>query len=295
MKLATLTIKDGNAEARPIVAEIDTATGVAWPLTGADDMLSLIRAGDAGLRELSRRETSYRLDQVKLAAPLQRPPRNIMCIGKNYFDHAHEFARSGFDSSTQDVARDAVPAAPIVFTKMPETVIADGEPIAYPHGVSDCLDYEAELAIIIGRGGRGISRADALSHVWGYTIINDVTARDLQGKHKQWFLGKSQDGFCPMGPWIVTSDEIDPTTLRVRCWAGEELRQDASTGSLIFDIPTLIEIISAGITLIPGDVIATGTPAGVGIGFDPPRYLHPGDRVTIEISGIGRLSNLVGA
>lgn len=293
MMLATIIVGTGTAERR-IVAEIDSQAGMAWPLQDVDDMLSLIRRGDGGLAGLKRGSTAYRLDEVKLAAPLPRPPRNIMCIGKNYFDHAHEFARSGFDSGTQDIARDAVPTAPIVFTKMPETVIADGDVIPYPHGVSECLDYEAELAVIIGRGGRGISQADALSHVWGYTIINDMTARDLQARHKQWFLGKSQDGFCPMGPWIVTAGEIDPGDLQVRCWVGEELRQDANTGSLIFDVPKLIETISAGITLIPGDVIATGTPAGVGIGFNPPRYLRGGDRVTIEIFGIGRLSNVIG-
>lgn len=295
MKLATLASPGGTAGQDRVLVEIDAEARLAWPLLGADDMLSLIRLGDDGIRALKRGPEAQPLADIRLAAPLPRPPRNIMCIGKNYFDHAHEFARSGFDSSTQDVARDAVPSAPIVFTKMPETVIADEDIVPYPHGISDCLDYEAELAVIIGRGGRGITRQDALSHVWGYTIVNDITARDLQGRHKQWFLGKSQDGFCPMGPWIVTADEVDPATLQVRCWVGDELRQDASTGSLIFDIPTLIETISAGITLMPGDVIATGTPAGVGIGFTPPRYLRSGDRVTIEISGIGRISNVVGA
>ena len=295
MKLATLASPGGTARQDRVLVEIDAEARLAWPLLGADDMLSLIRLGDDGIRALKRGPEAQPLADIRLAAPLPRPPRNIMCIGKNYFDHAHEFARSGFDSSTQDVARDAVPSAPIVFTKMPETVIADEDIVPYPHGISDCLDYEAELAVIIGRGGRGITRQDALSHVWGYTIVNDITARDLQGRHKQWFLGKSQDGFCPMGPWIVTADEVDPATLQVRCWVGDELRQDASTGSLIFDIPTLIETISAGITLMPGDVIATGTPAGVGIGFTPPRYLRSGDRVTIEISGIGRISNVVGA
>ena len=213
-----------------------------------------------------------------------------MCVGKNYYDHAHEFTRSGFDSSA--TSKDsAVPTAPIIFTKVPESVIADGEAIRYPAGVSDGVDYEAELGVIIGTGGRGIAKADALKHVWGYTIINDVTARDWQGRHKQWFLGKSFDTFCPMGPWIVTADEIDVADMTVKCWVNDELRQDANTKDLIFDVPTLIETISAGITLHPGDVIATGTPAGVGIGFDPPKYLRPGDRVRIEIGGIGTLIN----
>jgi 2-keto-4-pentenoate hydratase/2-oxohepta-3-ene-1,7-dioic acid hydratase in catechol pathway len=145
--------------------------------------------------------------------------------------------------------------------------------------------------VVIGRGGRGISKADAYDHVFGYTIVNDVTARDLQGRHKQWFLGKSLDTFCPMGPSLVTADEVDPENLSVKCWVNGELRQNANTKDLIFDIPTLIETISAGITLYPGDVIATGTPAGVGIGFKPPKYLKPGDRVAIEIGNLGRLEN----
>jgi 2-keto-4-pentenoate hydratase/2-oxohepta-3-ene-1,7-dioic acid hydratase in catechol pathway len=134
-----------------------------------------------------------------------------------------------------------------------------------------------------------------MSHVWGYTIVNDVTARDLQGRHKQWLIGKSLDSFCPMGPWAASADELDGTDTRVRCWVDGELRQDARTRDLIFDIPTLIETISAGITLLPGDIIATGTPAGVGIGFSPPRYLAPGNVVRIEIDGIGVLENPVAA
>lgn len=232
------------------------------------------------------------LSAVRIEAPIPRPARNVMCVGKNYHEHAKEFTRSGFDSSASS-AVDAIPTAPIVFTKAPECVIADGADIRYPEGVSDSVDYEAELGLVIGKGGRGIAKADAYDHVFGYTIINDVTARDLQGKHKQWFLGKSLDTFCPMGPWLVTADAVDPENLGVRCWVNDELRQDASTRDLIFDIPTLIETISAGITLQPGDVIATGTPVGVGIGFTPPKFLQRGDRVTIEIDGLGRLSNKV--
>jgi 2-keto-4-pentenoate hydratase/2-oxohepta-3-ene-1,7-dioic acid hydratase in catechol pathway len=230
------------------------------------------------------------LDQVRLEAPIPRPHRNIFCVGKNYFEHAHEFARSGFDSSAQS---GAVPDAPIVFSKVPESVTGPGDPILIDPGVSQAVDYEAELAVVIGKGGRGIRKADALDHVWGYCIVNDVTARDLQGRHKQWLIGKSQDSFCPMGPWLVSRDEIDLADTRVRCWVNGELRQDANTRALIFDVPTLIETISAGLTLMPGDIIATGTPAGVGIGFDPPKYLRPGDVVRIEIGGIGVLENPV--
>lgn len=230
------------------------------------------------------------LDTVVLRAPIPRPRRNIFCVGKNYFDHAHEFARSGFDSSA---ASGAVPAAPIIFSKVPESVIASGEKVRIDAAVSTAVDYEAELAVIIGRGGRGIRKEQALEHVWGYTIVNDVTARDLQGAHKQWLIGKSQDTFCPMGPVAVRQEEVDLQTMQVRCWVNEELRQEASVSQLIFDIPTLIETLSAGITLYPGDIIATGTPAGVGIGFEPPRYLQPGDVVAVEISGLGRLENRV--
>jgi 2-keto-4-pentenoate hydratase/2-oxohepta-3-ene-1,7-dioic acid hydratase in catechol pathway len=232
------------------------------------------------------------LSAVKLKAPVPLPLRNIMCVGKNYHEHAKEFSASGFDSSSTGAA-DAIPTAPIIFTKVPQSVIGPDEPIRYPTGVSEQLDYEAELAVIVGKGGRGIAKSDALGHVWGYTIINDVTARDLQARHKQWFLGKSMDTFAPMGPWAVTADEVDLTTAGIRCWVNGELRQDARIADLIFDIPTLIATISAGITLMPGDIIATGTPAGVGIGFKPPKFLNKGDVVAMEVDGIGRLSNPV--
>jgi 2-keto-4-pentenoate hydratase/2-oxohepta-3-ene-1,7-dioic acid hydratase in catechol pathway len=156
------------------------------------------------------------------------------------------------------------------------------------------VDYENELAVITGKGGRGISKARAYEHVYGYTIVNDVTARTLQQRHKQWFIGKSIDGFCPMGPVILTADEVpDVRTMRLRTRVNGELRQEASVADLIFDIPSLIETLSAGITLEPGDVIATGTPAGVGIGFKPPRYLKKGDQVSVEIDPIGELVNPV--
>jgi 2-keto-4-pentenoate hydratase/2-oxohepta-3-ene-1,7-dioic acid hydratase in catechol pathway len=225
-----------------------------------------------------------------LLAPVQRPRRNIFCVGKNYREHAKEFERSGFDASSGAVE---IPDAPIIFTKVPETVIGPGAAISFDPAVSTAIDYEGELAVIIGRSGRAIPRADALSHVWGYTIINDVTARDVQSRLKQWHVGKSFDTFCPMGPWAVTADEIDLADTRLRTWVNGELRQDANTRDLIFDVPTIVAVLSAGITLHPGDLIATGTPAGVGIGFKPPRYLKSGDRVAIEIDGLGRLENPV--
>ncbi|OGB00221.1 MAG: hydrolase [Burkholderiales bacterium RIFCSPHIGHO2_12_FULL_61_11] len=230
------------------------------------------------------------LADVKLTAPLPKPRRNIFCVGKNYFAHAREFSGSGFDSSAQ--AGEDIPADPIFFTKVPESVVGPGAAIEMP-AVSSAIDYEAELTVIIGRGGKGITAKDAMAHVWGYTIINDVTARDWQSRHKQWHLGKSFDTFCPMGPWLVSADECDGTKTAVRCYVNGELRQNASTADLIFDIPKLIETLSAGITLYPGDVIATGTPVGVGIGFKPPKYLKAGDVVRVEIDGIGSLENPV--
>ena len=223
-------------------------------------------------------------------APIPRPRRNIFCVGKNYHEHAHEFARSGFDSSA---ASGAVPEAPIVFSKVPECVIAPGDAIEIDPAASTAIDYEAELAVVIGKGGKGIAKADALRHVWGCTIVNDVTARDLQAKYKQWIIGKSQDTFCPMGPVLVSADELEIGNIDVKCWVNGELRQNANTRDLIFDVPTLIETLSAGITLYPGDIIATGTPVGVGIGFTPPKYLRHGDTVRIELSGIGVLENPV--
>ena len=228
------------------------------------------------------------LKEAVLEAPIPRPRRNIYCVGKNYYEHAKEFAASGFDSSAQ---AGAVPKHPIIFSKVPECVIAHRDPVSLDRNVSQAVDYEAELGVIIGKGGRGITAANALDHVWGYTIINDVTARDLQGLYSQWLIGKSQDTFCPMGPWAVTQDEIDLRDTKIQCWINGELRQDANTRDLIFDIPTIIATISAGVTLMPGDVIASGTPAGVGIGFKPPKYLIPGDVARIGIAGIGFLEN----
>ncbi len=253
------------------------------------DLLDLIQHQDR-LRDLSFERSSVPLDQVRLAAPIPHPKRNLFCVGKNYQSHASEFSKSGFDSSSTEQD----PDFPIVFTKTPSTVIGHGDSIWDASGITDSLDYEAELAVIIGKSGRSIPRGSAMDYVWGYTIINDVTARDWQKRHRQWFLGKSFDTFGPMGPCAVPASRINGSDLMLRCWVNGELRQEASTRDLIFDIPTLIETISAGITLETGDIIATGTPAGVGIGYQPPRFLKHGDVVTIEVDGIGRLENRIG-
>jgi 2-keto-4-pentenoate hydratase/2-oxohepta-3-ene-1,7-dioic acid hydratase in catechol pathway len=226
------------------------------------------------------------LAQVTLEAPLPLPRRNVFCVGRNYHAHARELSGTVFKSAPAKTDQ-----WPIVFTKVPECVVGPAADVRLPLEVSQQIDYEAELAVVIGAGGRSIARADAMRHVYGVTIVNDVTARDVQMRHQQWDLGKSFDTFCPMGPWIVTADELDGTDTRVRCWVNGELRQDARTTDLIFDIPTLVETCSRGITLYPGDVIATGTPAGVGMGMDPPRWLKPGDVVRVAIDGIGQIEN----
>ncbi|QOL50275.1 fumarylacetoacetate hydrolase family protein [Massilia litorea] len=227
------------------------------------------------------------LASVQLLAPIPVPRRNVWCVGRNYHAHAKELQTSVFKDN------DANPEAwPIVFTKVPECVVGPFDNIMLPGAaISEQIDYEAELAVVIGKGGKNITRADAMGHVFGYTVVNDVTARDVQMRHQQWDMGKSFDTFCPMGPWIVTADQLDGTRTRVRCWVNGELRQDGPTDNLIFDIPTLIETISRGITLYPGDIIATGTPAGVGLGMKPPRFLAAGDVVRVEIDGIGAIEN----
>jgi 2-keto-4-pentenoate hydratase/2-oxohepta-3-ene-1,7-dioic acid hydratase in catechol pathway len=260
--------------------------------SAAGDMIALIAGGDGALQKVRQAaERAPRVAGARIVAPIPRPRKNVFCVGKNYHEHAKEFANSGYDSTAKEV----VPEAPVIFSKPPTAVIGPGETIPGHLDRTNSVDYEGELTVVIGKGGRGITKADALKHVFGYTIVNDVTARTTQQLHRQWLLGKGLDGFCPMGPAIVTADEVpDPRALTLRTWVNDELRQNASVADLIFDIPTLIETISASITLEPGDLIATGTPAGVGLGFSPPKFLKKGDRVRIEVTGIGVLENPVG-
>lgn len=285
MRVATFSIA-GERRVGLVDLEAQTIAPFDFPVDQVSTgILALIERNGSGL---PRTLSPVPLAQIEIEAPIPQPRRNIFCVGKNYHEHAHEFARSGFDSSA---GAGAIPKHPIIFSKVPESVVADHASVLIDPSVSTAIDYEAELAVIIGKGGRGISKENALDHVWGYTIVNDVTARDLQGKYSQWLIGKSQDTFCPMGPWAVTRDEFDLETAGIRCFVNEDLRQDSRISLLIFDIPTIIATLSQGITLKPGDIIATGTPVGVGIGFDPPKYLKPGDVVRIEIDGIGTLEN----
>lgn len=244
--------------------------------------------GEVPLEEILGMSTASTLtmSEVELEAPIPVPRRNVWCVGRNYHAHAKELSESVFKGNSAKTDE-----WPIVFTKVPECVIAPYADVQLPSGISDHIDYEAELAVVIGKGGKNIRREDALSHVYGYTVVNDVTARDVQIRHQQWDMGKSFDTFCPMGPWIVTADEFDGTATRVRCWVNGALRQDGDVKNMIFDIRTLIETISRGITLYPGDVIATGTPEGVGMGLKPPVYLKAGDVVRVEVEGLGAIEN----
>ncbi|MGH2427683.1 MAG: fumarylacetoacetate hydrolase family protein [Candidatus Limnocylindria bacterium] len=223
----------------------------------------------------------------ELGAPFPRPPRDLICLGKNFTAHATEFATAMGEA-------EEIPTAPIVFAKATTSVCGPRDVVVVDPDVTQAVDYEVELAVVIGRRGRYIPADRAYEHVAGYTVLNDLTARDLQQRHGQWFLGKSLDTFGPMGPVFVTADEIpDPSALTLSSWVDGELRQQALASQMIFDIPAVLTIVSRIMTLELGDIIAMGTPAGVGIGFDPPRYLRDGMIVVAEIDGIGRLENRI--
>ena len=291
MRIATYRRKNlpGTPREVGLVAE-DGASLRPLELAGGDAQrgaLTLIEAHARGAAAAEAYGEAIALTEVVLEAPLPVPRRNLFCVGRNYRSHAQELSASVFKDNAPDAE-----AWPIVFTKLPECVIGPHDDVQLPGAtVSTQIDYEAELAVVIGIGGRNIARTEAMRHVFGYTIVNDVTARDVQMRHQQWDLGKSFDTFCPMGPWIVTADALAGAHTRLRCWVNGALRQDATTADLIFDIPTLIETCSRGITLMPGDVIATGTPAGVGLGMTPPTFLREGDVVRVEIGGLGVIEN----
>ena len=235
--------------------------------------------------------TPIALNRVKLAAPVGPLAKNVICVGKNYHDHAQEFARSGVDQSGD---KQEVPADPVIFTKSTSSLADPFQKISASLDPTQTVDYEGEFGVVIGKRCKNVKRAYALDVVFGYTIVNDLTARAVQQRHKQWFLGKSLDGFCPVGPWLVTRDEFGvPGDQELATYVNDERRQFAKLRDMIFDVPSFIETVTAYVPLEPGDLLATGTPAGVGIGFNPPRYLQPGDVVRISISGIGELTNPV--
>jgi 2-keto-4-pentenoate hydratase/2-oxohepta-3-ene-1,7-dioic acid hydratase in catechol pathway len=264
------------------VVDVAEASGGSLP----DDMLSFIEQGDAaleGARRLQAGEGARALAETKLLAPIPRPKRNVVCVGLNYAEHA---AESGVTQG--------LPEHPVYFTKPPSTVIGPDAAIPWHGHVSTKIDWEAELVVVIGRRGRDIPEERALDYVFGYTVGNDVTARDLQAMHQQWYKGKGLDGFCPLGPWIVTADEIaDPQDVRLSLRVNGETKQDAHTSDMIFGVAKLIAVWSQGMTLEPGDLLMTGTPSGVGFARKPPEYLKPGDVVEAEIDAIGVLRNTV--
>lgn len=275
-------------EVRPGVVWSDYVTDIS---TIAPDVLSLIDQGAEGMSAveslLQRVRGGILLEDVQLLAPIPVPPRNIMCLGLNYVEHAEE----SYTAQGKDVK---VPDAPIVFTKATTSVIGPFDPIPFDTAVTDKLDWEAELGVVIGRSGKNISESEAMDYVFGYTVINDVSARDLQRQGKQYFKGKSLDGSCPMGPWIVTPGELpDPHRLRVTSRVNGKTKQDSNTSLMIFNIPAIITYLSRGMTLLPGDIISTGTPSGVGFARTPPEYLRPGDVVECEVDQIGTIRNQV--
>ena len=256
------------------------------------DMLTLIDGGAAALAQVRLFLTPDRpaspIGSVTLLAPIPRVRRNVMCLGLNYVEHAKESAEARGREFKQH-------QHPVFFTKATHAINGPEAVIPFDAAVSEQIDYEAELAVIIGRGGKNISSTNALDHVFGYTCLNDVSARDLQTQHSQFFKGKSLDGACPIGPWIITADEIpDPQQLNITCRVNGVTKQDSNTRYMIFNIPTIIEILSRGMTLDAGDIIATGTPSGVGFARKPPEFLKPGDVVEVEIGQIGILRNRIG-
>ncbi len=298
MKLATFE-KDGQEYIGLVVSEL----GLVMPLQISEQKLlgtNLIPATMVEFLEMGAPvkqkvrdimaacdgSTCWKLDDVRLLAPIPRPRKNIFCIGKNYAEHVKEMATLGKD----------LPQHPIFFSKPPTAVIGTGATIKNHKEFITQIDYEAELAIVIGSKATKVKKEEAYDYIFGYTAINDVSARDLQARHVQWLMGKSADTFCPMGPWLVCKNEMgDINNISVRSRVNGELRQDGNTSQFIFDIPTIVATISSIITLEPGDIIATGTPAGVGMGFKPPRLLQPGDTIEIEVEKIGKLINKVEA
>ena len=252
------------------------------------DMEEVIRTPREELDAAVQAAELLPLSEVTLLAPIPRPRQDVICLGINYHAHAEEAARYSAESFTKERP------IPIYFSKrVTEAVAPDGFIESHP-GLVERLDYEAELAIIIGKTAKDVKAEDAGDYIFGYTVLNDVSARVLQTTHKQWYFGKSLDGFTPIGPCITTADEIAfPPALKISASVNGELRQDATTDLLITGIPAIIEELSSGMTLLPGTIIATGTPAGVGMGFDPPKFLKAGDVVECTIEKIGTLRNTV--
>ncbi len=296
MRLLTYE-RDGDARLGLLLGERVFDAAEASSGTLPDEMLAFIERGDAALDEarglIAKLEpgskalasVSRPLAETRLLAPVPKPRRNLVCVGLNYADHAAESR-----------VTEGLPEHPVYFTKPPSTVIGPEAAIPWHGHVSRRIDWEVELVAVVGKAGRDIPEERALDHVFGYTVGNDVTARDLQARHQQWYKGKGLDGFCPLGPWIVTADELgDPQDVRLSLRVNGETKQDARTSDMVFSVAKLIAVWSLGMTLEPGDLLMTGTPSGVGFARKPPEYLQPGDVVEAEIDAIGVLRNTVAA
>ena len=274
------------------IVDIESAARIAGTALAFDptDMLSLIECGSAGLDQIRALLDAYREGQavpekMRVHAPIPRPRKNVFCVGWNYVEHFEEGER--IRQSGQEL-----PARPVFFTKAPTTVIGPFDDIPCDPALSNKFDWEVELGVVIGKQGKSLTEENALAHVFGFTVINDISVRDVQRAHGgQWFKGKSFDGTCPMGAYLVTSDEVDHDNLRLTCTVNGAIKQDSNTKYMYFKIPRLLVELSRGMTLEPGDIISTGTPAGVGFARNPPEYLKPGDVVETEIMGLGWMRN----
>jgi len=297
VRLVTFVPKRGAAPRVGIVREgyqvVDLMQAGSKPPFDPQDMVSLIAAGARGrawLRQAAARaKKTVPLGKVKLLAPIPRPRKNVFCVGWNYVEHFEE-------SRVSRLHTVEFPAHPTFFSKVPTTVVGPYDPVPAHADVTAQLDWEVELGVVIGKRGINIREADALKHVFGYTVVNDISAREIQRRHGgQLFKGKGLDGTCPMGPWIVTADEVpDPHALRLTSRVNGETKQDSNTRHMYFKIPRLIAELSAGMTLEPGDILSTGTPAGVGHARTPPEFMKAGDMLETEVYGVGLLRNRIG-
>ncbi len=303
MRLATVSVEghavcvaileDGSKldilRAAQMIGKTLNAGSMQQLIAGGEDTLGVLRSLVSSAEAGSLKDALV-WDDAPFLAPIPSPSKNVFCVGRNYAEHIAEGERA----QNQKIG---VTEHPVFFTKPPTSIVAPEANILIFPSVSQAIDYEVELAVVIGKPGRNIAKADAYDHVYGYTILNDITARDIQRRHGgQYFKGKGLDGSCPLGPWIVTADAVsDPQSLSIGITVNGEQRQNGTTSDMIFDIPTLIASLSEGLTLEPGDVLATGTPSGVGYAMDPPQFLKDGDTVVCEISEIGTLRNTVRA
>ena len=288
MKLATIS-DNGKIKAGMIVGEEFVCCDEGKNANTA--VLAMISSGNISeWQAMLDKAPRKKLSEIKILAPIPYLLRDMICVGKNYYAHAKEFFDSGFDATQKET----IPSEPIIFTKAMTSLIGPDDAIDTSIDPTGSVDYEGELGVVISKTARRVAKNDWQDYVFGYVIINDVTSRELQKKHNQWTIGKGLDTFGPMGPYIVTKDEIDDLpSIRIQTLVNDEVRQQAEVRDLIFDIPTLIETLTLTGTLLAGDIIATGTPVGVGIGFSPPKFLKSGDKVTINVTGLGSLTNPV--